>query len=278
MVAKQKLQLKIGADPEVFLRDDETGKSISAYGLIGGSKVQPFLVPNGALQEDGMAAEFNIDPASTKKQFVANIQSVFGTLKQRLKPGISLDISPVAYFDKEYFDAQPASSKVLGCDPDYDAYTGQPNPAPCNKAAYRTASGHLHCGWGSDIDPYSAVHRRDCEAVGRQLDYSVGIWSLLWDRDTIRRTLYGRAGAIRYKTYGLEYRTLSNAWLKSQALMEYVYDWTRIGVEELYYKRINWYSLYGDLAQNIINNNIFDWPDKYPELYNSRTEKPPHVS
>jgi hypothetical protein len=37
---------------------------------------------------------------------------------------------------------------------------------------------------------------------------------LFWDSDVNRRLLYGKAGTIRIKPYGIEYRTLSNFWLK----------------------------------------------------------------
>ena len=55
------IEAKVGADPEIFLGDADGGL-VSAYGLIKGDKEHPFPVTNGAVQVDGMAAEFNIDP------------------------------------------------------------------------------------------------------------------------------------------------------------------------------------------------------------------------
>ena len=53
--------ITIGADPELFLRDGDA--ITSAIGLIGGDKYEPRLVTLGAVQEDNVLAEFNIDPA-----------------------------------------------------------------------------------------------------------------------------------------------------------------------------------------------------------------------
>lgn len=54
------------------------------------------------------------------------------------------------------------------------------------------------------------------------MDLFVGIPSVLIDRDpnaSSRRMMYGKAGDFRYQPHGIEYRTLSNFWLKSYTLM-----------------------------------------------------------
>ena len=50
----------------------------------------------------------------------------------------------------------------------------------------------------------------------KQLDWYLGAWSLKMDPDPTRRLLYGKAGACRYKPYGVEYRVLSNFWLTTK--------------------------------------------------------------
>ena len=42
--------------------------------------------------------------------------------------------------------------------------------------------------------------------------------------------MYGKAGCIRVKPYGVEYRTLSNAWLNSEELMAWVFRATQAGM------------------------------------------------
>jgi len=99
-----KLNILIGADPEVFMRKD--GVLVSAHGAVQGTKAAPFKVMQGAVQVDGMALEFNIDPASSSEEFVNNIQTVMAELA-RMVPGYELVADPVAEFGLDYIKAQP---------------------------------------------------------------------------------------------------------------------------------------------------------------------------
>jgi hypothetical protein len=58
----------------------------------------------------------------------------------------------------------------------------------------------------------------------KQLDWYLGGWSLQKDPDPIRRRLYGKAGACRYKPYGVEYRVLSNFWVTSAITRRLVWN------------------------------------------------------
>lgn len=226
------MQILIGADPEVFMRKD--GKFISAHGAVKGDKKNPFKVDKGAVQVDGMALEFNIDPASSADEFVDNITSVMATL-QSLVPGFELVADPVARFGLEYIQAQPEEAQELGCEPDFNAWNdGEPNPKPDGEKDFRTGAGHVHIGWTKDMDINDPHHREACIMLTKQLDYYLGLGSLLYDDDSERRTMYGAAGAFRVKSYGVEYRVLSNAWLKSPSLMRWVFETTQKAVADLF--------------------------------------------
>lgn len=212
----------IGADPELFVR--KNGKLVSAYGLIPGTKDKPFKVKGGAVQVDGMALEFNIDPASTFKQFNDNIESVLGELKTMVGNDYEFDFSPVAEFGQEYIDAQPAAAKELGCDPDYNAYNGAINPKPAGDLGIRTASGHIHIGWTKDQDVADLDHIEACQMVVKQLDATVGMVARVWDTDNRRVQMYGDYGAYRPKPYGVEYRTPSNVWVGDIRARQMVFD------------------------------------------------------
>src|SRR5690606_12110796 len=206
----------IGADPELFVKDTQTGKFVSAHALIPGSKMNPYLVPDGAVQVDGLAAEFNIFPASSEEEFCKNISSVLSTLSGMVKDknqNLVLCAVPTATFDKEYFDSLPEETKLLGCEPDFNAWTGDINCPPKTDKPFRTGGGHIHIGWGNGFDVNDPEHISLCEKLVRQLDMHLYRQSLRWDSDEERRQLYGQIGSYRPKFYGVEYRPLSNKWV-----------------------------------------------------------------
>lgn len=218
------IDLKVGADPEIFVA--KRGKLFSAHGLVPGTKDSPHKVNKGAIQVDGMALEFNIDPSESCEDFVDKIQSVMGQLEVRLPEGVQLTVIPTAEFGHQYIQSQPEEAKELGCSADLNAYTGGENPKPDAEVPFRTAAGHVHIGWTEMMDINSPEHMEVCCELTKVLDLYLGVPSVLLDSDTKRRSLYGAAGAFRSKTYGLEYRVLSNFWLKTPELMRWVYDQT----------------------------------------------------
>lgn len=238
------MTFKIGADPEFFLRDTNTGKFVNAHGMVPGTKQDPLPVEGGAVQVDGMALEFNIDPATSFKEFDTNINRVLEQLREMVPSHLEFVFAPVAVFGKEYMEAQPVESLELGCDPDYSAWLGGANPKPDGSRDFRTASGHIHIGWTEGQDITHPDHIEACTMLTKQLDVMVGVPSLLWDDDRVRRTMYGQFGAYRPKHYGVEYRTLSNVWVPDATLRKIVYEQSMRAAEHLvagtqYYRNVS---------------------------------------
>lgn len=245
-------KILVGADPELFVKHN--GKFVSAHGLIHGDKRNPFKVERGAVQVDGMALEFNIEPAASDDEFYLNMTTVMDILKGMV-PDHEFALVPVAEFGKEYIDSQPPEAKELGCDPDFDAWTGHVNEKPNVGLPFRTASGHVHIGWTKDMPTEEIFHVDACRAVARQMDFFLGLPSLLFDRDTKRREMYGNGGCFRPKSYGVEYRTLSNAWLKSESLIRWVFHNTQKGMKALMEGR-DLSQEFGDVRQIIKNSDV----------------------
>lgn len=224
------MKITIGCDPELFVT--KGGKFRSAHGLIPGTKEKPHRVELGAVQVDGMALEYNIDPVDNADDFVRYNFRVMEQMKEMV-PDYDFAIVPSCRFNGAHFNSQPEEAKELGCTPDYNAYTLKENEKPDNKTTMRTAAGHIHIGFIEDADPKSDEHMIRCATLVKQLDAYLGLPSVLYDNDTKRRAMYGAAGAFRPKPYGVEYRVLSNAWLLSENRMRFVFNQTIKGVRDL---------------------------------------------
>lgn len=211
----------IGADPEGFFVDP-TGKFISSIGRLGGSKHHPLKIREDgcAVQEDNVAFEFNIPACETVDQFVETLTYNLQYLTNKAKEmGLELAIVPSARFTDDQL-SHPAAVE-FGCDPDFNAWLGgDVNPKPyCADAYLRSAGGHVHIA--------TKLSKTD---VIKACDVTLGLWSLEHDQDEQRRFLYGKAGAFRPRKYGVEYRTLSNFWIKDEQLMRQVYDRTKMAL------------------------------------------------
>jgi hypothetical protein len=221
----------IGCDPELFLKSNTTGRPVSAHDILPGNKKTPFVVTGGAVQPDGLAAEFNAGPfpADDFKAFNEGVLGVMRTMHGMVKevnPDLTFDIIPSTTFDPDYYEGLPEDAKELGCDPDFCAYSNdpfEPNVRPSGATGLRGAGGHIHIGWASDIPVDNPDHIDICRGFIRNLDIFVGLGMTIIDTDDRRREVYGKAGAYRPKSYGVEYRTPSNAWLKSEATRRFIH-------------------------------------------------------
>lgn len=242
----------VGCDPELFVKKNDM--FVSGYGLIEGTKANPHKVNKGAVQVDGHALEFNIDPADDEDSFVENINTVVEQLRQMV-PEHQLVAQPVATFTKEYLKSMPDEANELGCDPDFCAWNnGEPNPRPDGDVDFRTGGGHVHVGWTNGVDITDEEHAEAGLMLTKELDYYLGLASLFWDNDDQRRAMYGKAGAYRVKHFGVEYRSLSNAWLKDEKLIRFVDKATRLAADNL----AQGHSIaasYGNCAQRAIDRN-----------------------
>ena len=220
------MTIYIGCDPEVFLFDESKKQFISADGLFPGTKKEPFKVKDGAIQVDGVALEFNIDPVDNEEAFLHNVRSVFDQMSKMVKDvskHLSIRCVPVARFDAGYWSKVNPDAKVLGCDPDYK-HTGEINNNPTellNNIPLRTGSGHIHIGWRtpSDVD---SDHVADCQYIANEMH------GRHWYHETDSRALerlkyYGHNGSYRPKPYGIELRSASNLWLNTPEETRKVY-------------------------------------------------------
>jgi len=214
----------LGADPEVFLKNKD-GEYVSAIGKFEGTKNAPKPVKSlgkgYAVQVDNVLLEYNIPAAPTVAKWLdAHTNMLEHLVKIADEQELIIGIDAAADMPEKELDNPIA--KVFGCDPDFDAWNLSINAPPKSpNPNLRSAGGHIHVG--------GIGHIKDLQKVGivQAMDIVLGAWATIADPDTKRKELYGRPGAMRFKDYGLEYRTISNFWLKSQENIITAYQLTQ---------------------------------------------------
>ena len=183
--------MQIGADPELFIFDTDKCEFVCPDGLIPGTKEAPHKVDGGAVQQDGFAAEFNIDPCTNFADFRDRVEGVRAQLEEMLPSGYILRPVATAQFSPEQWAKASDETKALGCSPDYNAWALNVNPPAKAQDMTRCAGGHLHFGWTDEADITDKEYYKAAINLVRQLDWVLGGWSLLFDKDKVRRKMYG---------------------------------------------------------------------------------------
>lgn len=238
----------IGTDPELFLEKD--GIIISAEGLIGGTKNEPKPISDNGhfIQEDNVMVEFNIPPCNNKEEFIYNINHVKEYLDVLANVnGMKLNYTTSYEFTKE--EVRTPQARMFGCEPSWNVYLKDQSPSPSSRTKWRGCGGHIHIG-------YNEPDQDTSELLVYGMDMILGLKSIIIDPDTKRRTTYGKAGEFRWKDFGIEYRTLSNFWIKNNQLMGWVYESTALVIDIINEGiMLELIEKYANDVQNAINNS-----------------------
>lgn len=227
----------IGSDPEIFVVDDKD-ELIPAYlflkakedkdetekANIIGSQVSDSYGQN--IFWDGFQAEFNLYGAGCLSWVVDSAyHGLYAVLKRakkynkdaRLTIKTIMDIPPHLIFDGKEEHVQ------FGCMPSYNVYNLKGLTAKGQDVFFRSTGGHIHFGLND-------TQKKKIPEYVRALDAILGVACVSmfgsYD-DPRRREYYGLAGEYRTPNHGLEYRTLSNAWMCHPAIMNIVFEMSR---------------------------------------------------
>jgi len=251
----------VGADIECFLQHKETGEIISAEGIIKGTKHEPFIFDDvsefHATSLDNVMAEFCIPPCTTVDDFIGGI---FHSKKyiESLDDKLCTAFIPCNLMDEKYLLTE--NSQTFGCEPDYNCWSGEVNPRPKSSGNLRTAGFHVHMGYDNPNDDKSMI-------LAKFFDLYVTLPSLLLEPDNDRRKMYGKAGAMRFKGYGLECRTLSSFFASNEENIRFVFNQTvkAINAAENFSIDINAIS---DKVQRAINKNDKKFVQEIVNIFN----------
>ncbi len=219
--------LNIGSDPELFLRKVSDHSLVSALDYLTGTKESPQSSTHGFLQADNVCAEINPIPANSLEGFIENTLLVLKDLDDLIEPlGLFTDISSMEDFTTELLSSNPLN-EIAGCMPDYNAWLCCENkPTSYLGTTLRAAGGHISIEFSS-----AGLEDSNRTDFVKALDMEIGLASVVHDLSgSCRRELYGKAGSFRPKFIsehgydGLEYRVLSNYWLRSREVMTFIYN------------------------------------------------------
>ena len=219
--------MKFGCDPEFFFT--RNGKVVGSERVIGEKGVKDYGCNLPKIIRDGVQVELNPLPSFCRANLGNEIKQCFVLLRNNMGDDVGASFASVIKVPAKEFRELSEDSKKFGCKPSFNV--GGVSEITVDPAVnrYRSAGGHIHIG--SDHDPVLALKMP--ERLIPIMDIIVGNTCVLVDRDPKakeRRKNYGRAGEYRTPEYGIEYRTLSNFWLRSYQLMSFVMGLARVAV------------------------------------------------
>lgn len=288
----RKVPLIFGSDPEAFATYEKDGQlqTLPPYWFRKILGVESYLEPKDVdgkhpvffdekeykLIEDGAAFEMTILPSTSPRELWDRIQACAEMTSHRILSQFPDDCLPILQFlptvgfEVNRWAGMPEDffmSTMFGCDPSQDAWNLQKKATitDASKHPWRYGGGHIHIS-GSEMiadEPILAV---------RCLSVTAGIAAIAYsdvpDLEKARTFEYGIPGNFRVQRYGkknpfgpeyavgAEYRTTSDRWCNDWRMAEKVFDWARIGVENLLETNLHYEILdvVGESAQQAILN------------------------
>lgn len=241
-VLRSAFSQKVGADPEIFVVDAQD-KLLPAFKFLP-SKAAPIKESSTPLGHrvgaeaywDGFQAEFRTTADTCWAYGVDSLQTGLRLIHNAAKAydaKAKLTLESVIEVPSDYLEGAEDEHVALGCDPSFNAYDKKGKEVASGRLLpIRMSGGHLHFGPETMIGNFFT--KAAAPEYVKTLDAIVGVAcvSLFAELDIpLRREYYGLAGEYRLPAHGLEYRTLSNAWLSHPAIAHLVMDTARLALQ-----------------------------------------------
>lgn len=238
--------VSLGCDPEFFF--EKEGEGVIGAEKVIGDKLESGSGANFVL--DGVQIELNPPPFHCRESGANLIAHAFRKLREHLatRQNIKATFTTCINLSKGELDSLSEKAKLLGCAPSLNRADAKAAVTVNGATSLsRSAGGHIHMG----ISHSKLAAPGNRERLVDLLDVLLGNTCVLIDRDpnaAERRKIYGRAGEYRLPAHGLEYRTLSNFWLRAYPLFSFVMGTARNAASILHTSITAPY--YADLAKS----------------------------
>lgn len=223
----QEYPVIFGADPEGFFTNNQ-GRIVGSELVI--PKVLKDIYNYASVVRDGVQLEIHVQPDECREVLASNIEDAFRLIQKHLdqQEDFKFSFQSVIRMTPGEMNKLSAKSRQLGCAPSENIYNADAKIG-VNPRTYkvRSAGGHVHLGIRS------RKLKAEYPRIIRACDILLGNQAVLMDREPmmkLRRRVYGRAGECRPQKYGVEYRTLSNFWLRNEPLVSFVLAMARNAV------------------------------------------------
>lgn len=249
----------IGSDPEIFVENSK-GELFPAFEFLPPLKTPAKTTHGLPVYWDGFQAEFQTTAQGCLEGQLgsvhAGLQAVLNAARVKDK-GAKLSSKTLVDIPPKLMEASKDEHVNFGCMPSLNVYGLKGQQIPPREIPFRPAGGHIHFGIGKQ-DPVKDKVRID--NIVKALDAVLGVACVSmfqgYDKPE-RRQLYGLPGEYRLPPHGLEYRTLSNAWLIHPTIANLVIDLSR-KVVMFGWKEFNkfWDSTEDETIKCIINCDV----------------------
>ena len=251
----------LGSDPELF---------VAAGGqIVGAEKVIPkegLKTSKSSIVLDGVQLELHPAPNNCRGLIANDFKAIFMKLKQQLDlKGATASFEPLIKMNKQELAKLSDQARLLGCAPSKNVADPTATIKVPKNFRTRSAGGHIHVqlmSSGYDYHPWNQpLLPKNVEVLIKLYDCMVGLPSVLIDRDphnAERRKLYGRASEYRDYTQGaagglgVEYRVLSNYWLRSYQLMSFVHGMIRQATNVYFTQWPHWNTFAWDAPSELL--------------------------
>lgn len=228
MIDKRITEYKIGSDPEFFLVDKDSREIISAIPFVPGDKFDPYQIPSlpegHMIQTDNVMVEYCLPATNKAEELYRSYRDCVLYTNSIVPANYEVELKQSGRVNEsQLLDPR---TKVFGCDPDFDVWKGGTQNEMCDTkdTNLRTCGGHVHIGY-NDPDMNTSMN------IIKALDIFLGIPSVILDPDRDRKKMYGKAGAYRLKSYGVEYRSLSNFWFENEDSVKIIFNGVKLAMD-----------------------------------------------